>query len=148
MHFPIPIANNFDANISRLCYDIMISHYRIYYEDTDAGGVVYHANYLKFAERARTEMLRSIDIKQSDMINYFFVVKNIEVDFIKAAKLDDLIEVHTSIISSGATYINFLQDMTVENNNICKIQSKVVFVEKIDGKMTPKRMPDYIKKLM
>jgi acyl-CoA thioester hydrolase len=126
----------------------MISHYRIYYEDTDAGGVVYHANYLKFAERARTEMLRSIDIKQSDMINYFFVVKNIEVDFIKAAKLDDLIEVHTSIISSGATYINFLQDMTVENNNICKIQSKVVFVEKIDGKMTPKRMPDYIKKLM
>jgi acyl-CoA thioester hydrolase len=126
----------------------MVRQYRVYYEDTDAGGVVYHANYLKFAERARTEMLRSIDINQSDINNYFFVVKNIEVDFIKAAKLDDLIEVHTSIITSGATYIDFLQNMKVENNDICKIQSKVVFVQKIDDKMIPKRMPEYIKKLM
>ncbi len=126
----------------------MVTQYRVYYEDTDAGGVVYHANYLKFAERARTEMLRSIDIQQSDINNYFFVVKNIEVDFIKAAKLDDLIEVHTSIIASGATYIDFLQNMKIENNDICKIQSKVVFVQKIGDKMIPKRMPEYIKKLM
>lgn len=126
----------------------MITQYRVYYEDTDAGGVVYHANYLKFAERARTEMLRSIGVNQSEINNYFFVVKNIEVDFIKAAKLDDLIEVHTSIIASGATYIDFLQNMKVENNDIGKIQSKVVFVHKVDDKMIPKRMPDYIKKLV
>ena len=71
---------------------------RVYYEDTDAGGVVYYANYLKFVERARTEFLREIGIPHEDIKkkwNVEFVVKSSLIDYIKPAFLDDLLEVRT-----------------------------------------------------
>lgn len=72
---------------------------RVYYEDTDAGGIVYYANYLKFFERARTEWLRALDISQQSLlqVNVGFVVKRVEMDNIFPAKLDDLLTVTTSI---------------------------------------------------
>ena len=67
-------------------------NYRVYYEDTDCGGVVYYANYLKFFERARTDFLRLLGISQSELVtkeNLIFVVKRCEIDYIFSAKLDD-----------------------------------------------------------
>jgi acyl-CoA thioester hydrolase len=73
---------------------------RVYLEDTDAGGIVYHASYVRFMERARTEMMRSIGADHSAMIKndgVMFVVKTLALDFLKPALLDDLIEVHSSV---------------------------------------------------
>ena len=71
---------------------------RVYYEDTDAGGVVYHANYLRFAERARTEALRDLGLPHADAgerIGLMFVVRRVEVDYLRPARLDDSLTVVT-----------------------------------------------------
>jgi len=81
---------------------------RVYYSDTDCGGIVYHARYLDFAEHARTELLReaaerhTFDGNQSSMLNLSktgFVVKSVTIDYLKPAKLDDLLEVRTEVVS-------------------------------------------------
>ena len=77
---------------------------RVYYEDTDAGGVVYYANYLKFAERARTEMMHLLDAGYRDLITartVAFAVRRCEVDFLAPARLDDVLEVRTSVTETG-----------------------------------------------
>jgi len=74
---------------------------RVYYEDTDAAGIVYHANYFRFAERARTEMLRSAKIDQSTLFGVLgvrFVMKSCKIEYLKPARLDDDLEVHTKIV--------------------------------------------------
>lgn len=80
---------------------------RVYYEDTDAAGIVYYANYLKFAERARTELLRSAGVNQSELISdegVAFAVRHCSADFLKPARLDDTLEVHTRVVEvKGAT---------------------------------------------
>jgi acyl-CoA thioester hydrolase len=73
---------------------------RVYYEDTDAGGIVYHANYLKMAERARTEMLRAGEADHTRLAadyGVIFAVRRCEVDYLKPARLDDALEVRTRI---------------------------------------------------
>jgi acyl-CoA thioester hydrolase len=72
---------------------------RVYFEDTDAGGVVYHANYLNFYERARTEFLRSLGYEQDDLLtqNIVFVVRNITVDFKVAARFNALLQINTRV---------------------------------------------------
>ena len=74
---------------------------RVYYEDTDAAGIVYYANYLRFAERARTEMLRSVNINQSTMLENSgvrFVVRNCSIEYLTPARLDDELEVYTRVL--------------------------------------------------
>ena len=86
-------------------------NYRIYYEDTDAGGVVYYANYLKFFERARTDFLRSIGIIQNKLAleeNLIFVVKRCIVDYQYPARLDDEINVNVKKYEQAALEINNL----------------------------------------
>ena len=81
---------------------------RIYYEDTDAGGIVYHANYLRFAERARTEALRDMGIPHAEMVGQFglmFVVRRIEVDYQRAARLDDSLTVVTESVEVGGASV-------------------------------------------
>jgi acyl-CoA thioester hydrolase len=78
---------------------------RVYYEDTDAGGIVYHATYLRYAERARTEALRDLDIPHAELVqrcNLMFVVRRIEVDYLRAARLDDSLVVETQVLAAGA----------------------------------------------
>ncbi len=72
---------------------------RVYFEDTDAGGVVYHSNYLNFYERARTEFLRTLGFEQDDLLqqNIVFVVRNISVDFKQAARFNELLVVESNI---------------------------------------------------
>lgn len=86
---------------------------RIYYEDTDAGGIVYHSQYLNFCERARTEWLRELGISQSDFLaqNIAFVVKKVEMDFISSAKLDDLVIVSSKVIEFKRASLVFEQEI-------------------------------------
>ena len=73
---------------------------RVYYEDTDAGGVVYHSQYLNFMERARTEWLRSIGFEQTVLrasFNILFVVHSMQIQFKKAARFDELIDIETQL---------------------------------------------------
>jgi len=75
---------------------------RVYFEDTDAGGIVYHANYLRFAERARTEALRAMGLPHSDMMlrhGMIFVVRHAELDYQRPARLDDSLVVETTTVA-------------------------------------------------
>lgn len=85
---------------------------RVYYEDTDAGGVVYYANYLKFAERARSEFLRSIGTgnrQLKDQHGVLFAVSDCAVKYKKPAKLDDMLEVHTALTNVGGASMSAAQ---------------------------------------
>jgi len=86
---------------------------RVYYEDTDAGGIVYYANYLKFFERARTEWLREIGISQAFFLQQKlgFVVRKVEMDNLASAKLDDLLEVNSSIVILKRASLVFQQQI-------------------------------------
>lgn len=85
---------------------------RVYYEDTDAGGIVYYANYLKFFERARTEWLRALGIDQHtlrDQHGAIFVVRSASVDYLASARLDDEVKLTLSIEKLGRASIQFVQ---------------------------------------
>jgi acyl-CoA thioester hydrolase len=86
---------------------------RIYYEDTDTGGVVFYANYLKFFERARTEWLRSLGFSQEKLAREdkaMFVVRNTAVDYFSPARLDDLLTITVSITKMGRASVVFQQE--------------------------------------
>jgi len=85
---------------------------RVYYEDTDAGGVVYYANYLKFLERARTEWLRELGVFQSELraaTQRIFVVNALDMAYRKPARLDDRLTIHSRITRLGRASIHFAQ---------------------------------------
>ena len=91
---------------------------RVYYEDTDAGGIVYHSKYLNFCERARSEMLFSKDLSPKTT-NAFFVVRDIRATYLKSATLGEVLEVKTKINSLGK--VSVLLDQDIFNNNKEKI---------------------------
>jgi acyl-CoA thioester hydrolase len=94
---------------------------RVYYEDTDAGGVVFYANYLKYMERARTEWLRSIGFEHEQLINdhgLIFAVKNVNIDYKKPGRLDELLTVTSSLISHRGASITFKQSINNNNNEL------------------------------
>ncbi|MBP2196913.1 MAG: tol-pal system-associated acyl-CoA thioesterase [Pantoea sp.] len=84
---------------------------RVYYEDTDAGGVVYHASYIAFYERARTEMLRQHHFNQQTLLEQqiCFVVRRMTVDYLAAARLDDLLEIQSEVSSMTRATMTFSQ---------------------------------------
>ena len=85
---------------------------RVYYEDTDAGGVVYYANYLKFFERARTEWLRTLGVEQrllAEETGCIFVVRGIETQYHRPAALDDSLTIRSKVARLGKASIDFLQ---------------------------------------
>lgn len=105
---------------------------RVYYEDTDAGGIVYYANYLKFFERARTEWLRGLGVHQSDVaeqIQRLFVVKKVEIQYCKPARLDDLVSVRSRITRIGAATIDFEQRAMLDGELLCHSTIQIVCVD-------------------
>ncbi|WP_117234287.1 tol-pal system-associated acyl-CoA thioesterase [Vibrio maerlii] len=117
----------------------------IYYEDTDAGGVVYHSNYLKFFERARTELLRSIGVSQHILLeeNIGFVVKHMDLDFIQGARLDEQLNVLTTVSELKRASITFCQELVnPEGQALCKALVKVACVNNV--KMKPQAIPQFI----
>lgn len=126
-----------------------ISTYRVYYEDTDAGGIVYYANYLKFAERARTEMLRERNINQSDLIKsdqLAFVVRHVEMDLLKPAKLDDLLEIHTEITRISGATLYMAQHIKHAGNTLVIVKVTLVTVHLTT--MRPLRIPEFLKEAL
>jgi len=90
---------------------------RVYYEDTDAGGIVYHANYLKFCERGRTEFLRQLGIEQDGYLkqNIAFVVKSMQIDFKVAAKFNDQVTVNSELQQIKRASVEFKQTIINES---------------------------------
>ncbi len=100
-----------DGSINQGC-PLFVWPVRVYYEDTDAGGVVYHSNYIRFMERARTEFLRRHDILLSEMERdhrVLFAVTSLSVHFRHPARLDDALDVSVAILKFGAASIVFRQ---------------------------------------
>lgn len=122
--------------------------YRVYYEDTDAGGVVYYANYLKFFERARTDFLRSLNISQSELLtkeNLAFVVRKCEVSYISPAKLDDVLDVCVTVKNIAAASISMQQEAKKSEIVSSRLEVEIVCVDARNFK--PKKIPQEIKKL-
>lgn len=119
---------------------------RVYYEDTDAGGIVYNANYLKFAERGRTEFLRNTGF-QSSIIHkehsIIFVVRHVEIDYVKPAYLDDVLELCTSIEELRNT--SFTMRQQVFKNDVLITDMKVVLVCVHTDSYTAVRIPSDVK---
>ncbi len=115
---------------------------RVYYEDTDLGEVVYYANYLKFMERGRTEMLRQLgyeqlDLKRNDSV--VFVVRHLEADYIKSAHYDDLLTVVTRPTRIGRASFEMDQDILRGEELIFKAKVKLVAV---DRNIKPVKVPE------
>ena len=90
---------------------------RVYYEDTDAGGVVYHSHYLNFMERARTEWLRHLNFER-DELNLVFVVCNAQLQFKKPAKLNDLLTITSEVVKIGRGSFEVAQTITLESQTL------------------------------
>jgi acyl-CoA thioester hydrolase len=121
---------------------------RVYWEDTDAGGVIYHSRYLNFFERARSEWLRSLGISQSELATehkLLFGIRRMEIDFRRAGRLDDelLVDVH-SINLSGAS-MNFGQQMVRREDGEVLADAQVVAVCLSADRFLPVRMPGWIR---
>ena len=117
---------------------------KVYYEDTDSGGVVYYANYLKFLERARTEALFSIGFsnkKIQEQFNSLIIVKSCNIEYIKSAHLEDELTIRSFVKSITKTSFFMNQVISKENEIIVEAQIHLVFVNK-DGK--PTKIPENI----
>ena len=116
---------------------------RVYYEDTDAGGIVYYANYLKFFERARTEWLRALDIGQQAIIDAHgagFVVRSAQIDYHAAARLDDEIILILDIAKFGRASVIFSQKALRGGLLLASAQVKVGCVDL--STLRPRAFPD------
>ena len=117
---------------------------KVYYEDTDSGGVVYYANYLKFLERARTEALFSIGYsnkKIQDIFNSLIIVKSCNIEYKKSAYLEDELKVRSFVKSISKTSFFMNQIITKEEDVIVEAKVHLVFVNN-DGK--PVKIPEEI----
>jgi acyl-CoA thioester hydrolase len=115
---------------------------RVYYEDTDAGGVVYHATYLRYAERARTEALRDAGIPHADLVERFglmFMVHRAEIDYVRPAILDDLLVVETETMDVGGATVLLRQTVRGPNGVCARLRVKLACV-RIGGNK-PARIP-------
>lgn len=119
---------------------------RVYYEDTDAGGVVYHSNYLNFMERARTEWLRHIGFEQHTLIEkneILFAVRTISIDYHKPALFNELLNIKTRIIQSRRASLVFEQIIFNQSEEtICKAEIKIACLN--SNTMKPESIPETI----
>ena len=117
---------------------------RVYYEDTDAAGVVFYANYLKYMERARTEWLRNIGFEHEKLINnhgVLFAVRKVTIDYKKPAALDDLLTITSQLLSNRGASITFQQFIKNEKNELLtQAEIKVACINAITLKASP--MPE------
>ena len=122
---------------------------RIYYEDTDAGGIVYYANYLKYAERARTEFLRHLGINQQEMLKNQecgFVVRNCNIGYKSPARLDDALNITCKVTELKGASLKMEQKLYRENTVICEIEITLVFLSL--ATMRPSKIPAEIGSLL
>ena len=121
--------------------------FRVYYEDTDAGGVDFYANYLKFIERGRTEYLRDLGFDQGSLDkekNIVFVVKSLSADYLSPAYLDDMIEVQTIIKSNKNASLVFTQKILSLEKNTVLFNAEVKVVSVLKNNLKPCAVPQEI----
>lgn len=107
---------------------------RIYYEDTDVGGVVYHSNYFNFCERARSQLF--FDVGRSPILEGgHFVAKHIEADYLKSAKFGDLLEVKTTLIQIKNASFSLLQQIFREDEKVFEMKIDLVYLD-FEGNMS------------
>ncbi|AAU92521.1 MULTISPECIES: tol-pal system-associated acyl-CoA thioesterase [Methylococcus] len=96
---------------------------RVYYEDTDAGGVVYYANYLKYMERARTEWLRALGFEQDSLreeLGVIFAVRSVQVDYLKPARFNDALRVSADLVEARPASFSFVQRVMRGDVTLCE----------------------------
>jgi acyl-CoA thioester hydrolase len=118
---------------------------RVYYEDTDFSGAVYHANYLKFCERARSDCLRLLGVHHHKLEDMGFVVRRMVCDFLKPATIDDLLEVETRFLELGGARLDLEQKVRRGADLLFSAQVTVALV---DGRGRPKRLPPGLAQLL
>ncbi len=114
---------------------------RVYYEDTDFSGIVYHANYLKFCERGRSDLLRLLGIahRELDRSRLAFAVRRMTCDFLKPARIDDLLEIVTRPIEVGGARLELAQ--SVERGDATLFTAEITLAL-IDASGRPRRLPE------
>ena len=121
------------------------SNYTVYYDDTDASGFTYHTSYLKFSERARSEILKEFFPETTDFLkknSFFFVVKDMNVNFIKPTRLYEKLKVTTSYVNNSYTSLKLNHLITSENQRVCEINIKLVWIHGTSNK--PVKIPKNI----
>ncbi|MGQ0800300.1 MAG: tol-pal system-associated acyl-CoA thioesterase [Pseudomarimonas sp.] len=124
---------------------------RVYWEDTDAGGVVYHASYVRFIERARTEWLRSLGVTQSDWqarADRLFAVSSVQLDFLKPARLDDALDVSVELVELRGASMVFAQQLRRPADGALLLRAKVRAVSLAASTFRPAPIPEALVALM
>lgn len=121
---------------------------RIYYEDTDAGGVVYHSNYISYMERARTEFLRKhgLSVREMHDMGIIFPVVSIEANFRAPARLDDLLEVKTEVAAMKNSSFTVAQQVVRKEDGKLLVEAKVTLAC-VNPEMKARRLPNEIREL-
>lgn len=123
---------------------------RVYYEDTDFSGAVYHASYLRFMERGRTEMLRACGLNQGALMAgregaaYGFVVRDMQISFLKPARMDDWLEVETILLALGGASLDLQQIIRREETILAKARVTIACV--VNGR--PLRLPEGVRQAL
>jgi len=121
---------------------------RVYWEDTDAGGVVYHSQYLNFFERARTEWLRNKGVHQAKIAredNVLFAIRHMDINFVQAARLDDELDITVFSVETGGVRMTLRQDMTRCSDRQLVATAKMTAVCLQADNFKPTRMPRWIR---
>lgn len=119
---------------------------RVYFEDTDAGGIVYHANYLRYAERARTEWMRALGYDHRRLAaehGLLFAVVRAGLDFVRPARLDDLLHVRTRAVRLGGASLELEQVVCRETAEIARIRIRLAVVD--TAALRPQRLPEALR---
>ena len=122
---------------------------RVYWEDTDAGGVVFYANYLKYFERARTEWLRSLGVEQRTLqmeTKTIFVVADVQVRYLAPARLDDVLTVTVNVLRQGSASLLLEQQARCDISLLAEGRVRVGCVDA--SNLRPSRIPEYVRKLL
>ena len=117
------------------------SNFKVYYEDTDSGGVVYYANYLKFLERARTDAITSLNFSNKNLIEKFgiyIIVKSCNLNFHKPAKLEDNLNIISKVLEVKNVSIRMKQHIFVNDSMIVEAE---ILLASVDGKGKPSKLP-------
>ena len=121
------------------------SRFKVYYEDTDIGGVVYYANYLKFLERARTDAITSLDFSNNKLVEkfgIFIIVKSCNLNFLRPAKLEDNLDIISKVIEVKNVSIKMKQNIFVNDSMIVEAE---ILLASVNNEGKPSKLPDEFK---
>ena len=121
------------------------SRFKVYYEDTDIGGVVYYANYLKFLERARTDAITSLDFSNNKLVEkfgIFIIVKSCNLNFLRPAKLEDNLDIISKVIEVKNVSIKMKQSIFVNDSMIVEAE---ILLASVNNEGKPSKLPDEFK---